>query len=78
MPDSQKVVLLEPGGQVWLEGALRREMMSVELARWLTSSCDEIVSSDVRALWVFLMRVEVVSVGLCKSVNGSWMYPRCV
>jgi hypothetical protein len=78
MPDPQKVIVLEPGGQVWLEGALRREMISVELARWLTSSFDEIVSSDVRVLRVFLVRVAVVSVGLCKSVSGSWMYSRCV
>jgi hypothetical protein len=69
---------LEPGGQVWLEGASRREIMSVELARWLTSSFDEIVSSDGRILRVLLVRVAVVSVSFCKSVSGSRMYSRCV
>jgi hypothetical protein len=78
MPDSRKVIVLEPEGQVWLEGASRREIMSVELARWLASSFDEIVSFDVRVLRVFLVRFAVGSVGLCKSMSGSWRYSRCV
>jgi hypothetical protein len=51
MLDSQKSIVVVPGGYVGLEGTSKRSMISGELARWLHSTSEELeLASDVLRL----------------------------